>query len=96
MVERPTTLSELLRSRPFRMPPGSDEASDHPSSLELPVAVGGSSSSTRTLMTAFYEALEEGASVEQALQRGQDALPKDGELSHPFYWAGFIAVRGPG
>ena len=55
-----------------------------------------SDESTRELMTAVYEALEEGASVEEALQRGQSALPQSGEKAHPFYWAGFIAVRGPG
>lgn len=28
-------------------------------------------------------------------QSGQNALPSDGATAHPFYWAGFIAVRGP-
>ena len=46
-------------------------------------------------MTAFYEALAKGATVEQALQQAQSALPQTGENSHPFYWAGFVAVRGP-
>ncbi|MEA3401004.1 MAG: CHAT domain-containing protein [Armatimonadota bacterium] len=55
-----------------------------------------SDESTRELMTAFYEALSEGAMVEKALQRGQNALPQTGDKAHPFYWAGFIAVRGPG
>ncbi|HUS81178.1 MAG TPA: CHAT domain-containing protein, partial [Armatimonadota bacterium] len=54
-----------------------------------------SDESTKTLMTAFYAALAEGAPVEEALQRGQDALPHTGEKGAPFYWAGFIAVRGP-
>ncbi len=55
-----------------------------------------SDESTKTLMTAFYEALADGASVEEALQAGQNALPQSGDKAHPFYWAGFIAVRGPG
>ncbi len=55
-----------------------------------------SDESARALMTAFYEALAGGASVEQALQSGQNALPHSGDKAHPFYWAGFIAVRGPG
>ncbi len=55
-----------------------------------------SDASTRTLMTAFFEALEDGASVEEALQAGQNALPTDGDTAHRFYWAGFITVRGPG
>jgi len=54
-----------------------------------------SDESTATLMTAFYEALAKGATVEQALQQAQSALPQTGENSHPFYWAGFVAVRGP-
>jgi len=55
-----------------------------------------SDESTRELMTAFYVALSEGASVEAALHRAQSSLLTTGEKSHPFYWAGFIAVRGPG
>ena len=55
-----------------------------------------SDESTATLMTAFYEALGKGATVEQALQQAQNALPATAETSHPFYWAGFVAVRGPG
>lgn len=55
-----------------------------------------SDSSTRELMVAFYEALDGGASVEEALQAGQNALTASGDTVHPFYWAGFIAIRGPG
>jgi CHAT domain-containing protein len=55
-----------------------------------------SDTSTRTLMTAFYEALNSGASVEEALQASQNALPPDGDTAHPFFWAGYIAVSGPG
>jgi CHAT domain-containing protein len=55
-----------------------------------------SDESTRVLMAAFYEALSKGDTVEAALQAGQNALPKTGDQAHPFYWAGFIAVRGPG
>jgi len=55
-----------------------------------------SDESTKTLMMAFYDALAAGASVEEALQAGQNALPASGDKAHPFYWAGFIAVRGPG
>lgn len=55
-----------------------------------------SDQSTRTLMTAFYDALAAGAPVEEALQAGQNALPHTGDRGDPFFWAGFIAVRGPG
>jgi CHAT domain-containing protein len=54
-----------------------------------------SDESTRMLMTAFYDALAAGAPVEEALQAGQNALPHTGEKGDPFYWAGFVAVRGP-
>ncbi len=55
-----------------------------------------SDESTKTLMTAVYDALDDGASVEEALQRGQNALPQSGDKAHPFYRAVFIAVRRPG
>jgi len=51
--------------------------------------------STAKLMREFYAALQKGASVEQALQQAQLALLADPTTSHPFYWAGFIAVHGP-
>jgi len=54
-----------------------------------------SDESTRTLMTAFYDALAAGTPVEEALQAGQNALPHSGDRGDPFFWAGFIAVRGP-
>lgn len=55
-----------------------------------------SDESTRALMTAFYDALAAGPPVEDALQAGQNALPHSGARGDPFYWAGFIALRGPG
>jgi CHAT domain-containing protein len=54
-----------------------------------------SDESTKTLMVAFYDNLSKGMAVEEALQRAQQALASNPATSHPFYWAGFIAVRGP-
>ena len=51
--------------------------------------------SQNRLQRVILTALAGGASVEEALQRGQGALPQSGDKAHPFYWAGFIAVRGP-
>ncbi|NSW58087.1 MAG: CHAT domain-containing protein [Armatimonadetes bacterium] len=54
-----------------------------------------SDESTKTLMTAFYKGLAEGQSVENALRSAQRALMQVTETNHPFFWAGFTAVRGP-
>jgi CHAT domain-containing protein len=54
-----------------------------------------SDESTKTLMVAFYDGLGKGLSVEEALQGAQAALAGNPATSHPFYWAGFMAVRGP-
>ena len=54
-----------------------------------------SDESTAKLMTGLYAALQQGATVEAALQQAQQSLLADPATSHPFYWAGFIAVRGP-
>jgi CHAT domain-containing protein len=46
-------------------------------------------------MTAFYENLKPGLSVETVLQQAQPALAAKTDTQHPFFWAGFAAVRGP-
>ncbi|MEN6644599.1 MAG: CHAT domain-containing protein, partial [Armatimonadia bacterium] len=51
--------------------------------------------STKALMTAFYENLAQGQAVEEALRGAQAALAAKPETRHPFFWAGFVAVRGP-
>jgi CHAT domain-containing protein len=55
-----------------------------------------SDESTRKLMTAFYESLADGTTVEQALRNAQSLLLAAEDTCDPFYWAGFVAVRGPG
>jgi len=54
-----------------------------------------SDESTMKLMTAFYAGLSEGQPVEDALRSAQRALMHVKETNHPFFWAGFTAVRGP-
>lgn len=54
-----------------------------------------SDESTKTLMVKFYEGLEQGMVVEEALQYAQGELLGAPATNHPFYWAGFIPVRGP-
>jgi CHAT domain-containing protein len=51
--------------------------------------------STKALMTAFYENLKTAPSIEEALRLAQASLAAQRETSHPFVWAGFVAVRGP-
>jgi CHAT domain-containing protein len=51
--------------------------------------------STKTLMTGFYENLKANQPIEEALRNAQAALAAKRETSHPFFWAGVIAVRGP-
>jgi len=46
-------------------------------------------------MEAFYAAWQKGKTTEEALQEAQLALLKDKATAHPFYWAAFVAVRGP-
>jgi CHAT domain-containing protein len=52
--------------------------------------------STAKLMTALYQSLGSGATVEDALRTAQWTVMQDPALRHPFYWAAFTAVRGPG
>jgi CHAT domain-containing protein len=54
-----------------------------------------SDESTMKLMTGLYGALPRSAAVEQALQEAQKTLIADPATRHPFFWAGFAAVRGP-
>lgn len=35
-----------------------------------------------------------GKTTEQALQQAQPALLADKAMSHPFFWAAFVAARG--
>jgi CHAT domain-containing protein len=51
--------------------------------------------STKALMTAFYTNLKTSSSIEEALRGAQSTLAGNRETSHPFFWAGFVAVRGP-
>jgi len=52
--------------------------------------------STKVLMAWFYDGLARGLPVEGALQTAQKTLMQAPATSHPFLWAGFVAVRGPG
>ena len=54
-----------------------------------------SDESTAQLMTGFYAALQGGAPVEDALRQAQQSLLADPATADPFYWAAFVAVRGP-
>ena len=54
-----------------------------------------SDESTAKLMTEFYKALTAGKATEDALTEAQRSLIADEKTRHPFYWAGFVAVRGP-
>ena len=51
--------------------------------------------STKALMTAFYASLKTSPSIEEALRSAQATLAGTKATSHPFFWAGFVAVRGP-
>ena len=51
--------------------------------------------STKTLMTTFYENLKTAPSIEEALRSAQSTLAAKRDTAHPFFWAGFVAVRGP-
>lgn len=54
-----------------------------------------SDESTAKLMTEFYKGLTAGKATEDALTEAQRSLIADEKTRHPFYWAGFVAVRGP-
>ncbi|NCP32764.1 MAG: CHAT domain-containing protein, partial [Armatimonadetes bacterium] len=54
-----------------------------------------SDESTKKLMETFYADWLKGKSTEEALQTAQLALLKDKATAAPFYWAAFVAVRGP-
>jgi CHAT domain-containing protein len=54
-----------------------------------------SDESTERLMRAFYGRWAYGKPVEEALQFAQGFLLQDETTRHPFYWAGFIVMRGP-
>jgi CHAT domain-containing protein len=54
-----------------------------------------SDESTAKLMTQFYVTLQKGVTVKQALRQAESSLRQDPATRHAFYWAGFIAVRGP-
>ena len=66
---------------------------DFDTGSSLPQAAPGES--TKKLMVGFYANLRQGMPVETALQEAQRALMKTKETDHPFFWAGFVAVRGP-
>jgi CHAT domain-containing protein len=52
-----------------------------------------SDDATALLMTRFYEELgQENTTKAQALRRAQQALIKDEQFAHPFYWSAFILV----
>jgi CHAT domain-containing protein len=51
--------------------------------------------STKALMTAFYTNLKTNLSIEEALRLAQASLAAKRDTAHPFFWAGFVAVRGP-
>lgn len=51
--------------------------------------------STQKLMTAFYENLKGTPSIEEALRSAQATLAANKATDHPFFWAGFVVVRGP-
>lgn len=51
--------------------------------------------STAELMKAFYVELGKGAAVEEALRQAQLELLTSENWKHPYYWAGFVPVRGP-
>jgi len=54
-----------------------------------------SDESTKILMAWLYENLAEGQTVEDALCNAQKVLMAAQATNHPFFWAGFQAVRGP-
>lgn len=47
---------------------------------------------TTDLMKEFYSGLAEGSSVASALREAQLEIRRQGETSHPFYWAGFVVI----
>ncbi len=51
--------------------------------------------STQHIMTAFFQYLKEGQPKDEALRQAQlDFLndPRNTEMTHPYYWAGFVLV----
>jgi CHAT domain-containing protein len=54
-----------------------------------------SDDSTKVRMAWMYETLAKDIPVEEALQAAQKTLVGVEGTRHPFFWAGFIAVRGP-
>ncbi len=53
-----------------------------------------SDESTAKLMRVFHGRWGTGAAAEQALQGAQAVLQADPATKHPFYWAGFVVMRG--
>jgi len=53
------------------------------------------SSSTSTIMVAFYEALRQGLGAAEALRQASLKLLATGQFHHPFYWAGFVLLGAP-
>lgn len=47
---------------------------------------------TRRLMTGMYNEMAGGADIAEGLRRSQLSMLGDGELAHPWYWAGFVVV----
>ena len=47
---------------------------------------------TKTLMIAYYKALNQGAGRAQALRQVQLKLLRHERFKHPFYWGAFIAA----
>ena len=54
-----------------------------------------SSAKNYALRAANAKFMRRFSSIEQALQTAQATLAADRDTSHPFFWAGFMAVRGP-
>ena len=54
-----------------------------------------SDESTKILMAWFYDGLKKGNTIEKSLQEAQKKLIGSQDAKHPFFWAGFTAVRGP-
>ncbi|MGG6263202.1 CHAT domain-containing protein [Leptolyngbya sp. AN03gr2] len=51
--------------------------------------------STGVLMSEFYQALNEGLTKTQALQRAQVTLLKSDAFAHPYFWSGIVLVGSP-
>jgi outer membrane protein assembly factor BamB len=51
---------------------------------------------TAAFMGLFYEALQQGTPVDEALTSAQLGIRKNAKWAHPYYWAGFILSGAPG